>query len=362
MPLLRYLGAQYHLDEFNPTIPRAPRKLRVQMVDYFKGAIDRFIEEYSGNLHKATSPFISDKEWSAVSTDANQAGRFSQSAASHVATFLFGDRVCRPDIAGPVQRLCRHVSRWEIADDLALVRLCAYLNTFPDLELIGELSPDDLEDLVINCYSDADWNGDGSTSKSTDGVWVELASPSSGRFFQIVWRSSLQKFTASASAESETAGASKGMRQEGIPVQILMEEMLGKRLVLRCLIDNTQTIQAIKSGYSKRLRHLSRTHRVSIGALHDMATDPDMMIKVEHVPTTEQKADIFTKALQPASFQKAVAMLGLQSTRPMASFPTSPTSPSTASDQLQQQEDAADTWNFDDMRDAVFELDAENMG
>ena len=91
-----------------------------------------------------------------------------------------------------------------------------------------------------------------------------------------------------------------------------MEEMLGKRLVLRCLIDNMQTIQAIKSGYSKRLRHLSRTHRVSIGAMHDLITDPDMMIEVEHVPTGEQKADIFTKALTPAAFQRAVAMLGLR--------------------------------------------------
>ena len=106
------------------------------------------------------------------------------------------------------------------------------------------------------------------------------------------------------------------MRQEGLPIQILLEEMLGKRLTLRCLIDNTQAIQAMRNGYSKRLRHLQRTHRVSIGVMHDLITDPDMMVEVVHVPTTEQKADIFTKALTPAAFQNAVAMLGLQ--RPSA--------------------------------------------
>ena len=43
-----------------------------------------------------------------------------------------------------------------------------------------------------------------------------------------------------------------------------------------------------------------------------LATDPEMMIEVEHVPTAEQKADIFTKALEPAAFLKAVAMLGMK--------------------------------------------------
>ena len=102
------------------------------------------------------------------------------------------------------------------------------------------------------------------------------------------------------------------MRQEGLPVQILLEEMLQKRLVLRCLIDNTKAIQAIKNGYSKRLRHLQRTHRVSIGVMHDLITDLEMMVVVLHVSTTEQKADIFTKALTPAAFQRAASMLGMQ--------------------------------------------------
>ena len=46
--------------------------------------------------------------------------------------------------------------------------------------------------------------------------------------------------------------------------------------------------------------------------MHDLTTDPEMMIEVEHVPTTEQKADIFTKALAPAAFLRAVAMLGMK--------------------------------------------------
>ena len=118
---------------------------------------------------------------------------------------------------------------------------------------------------------------------------------------QIVWRSSRETFTASASAESETVSASKGLRQEGLPVQILMEAMLGKRVPLKLRVGNTQVIAGVKKGYSKRLRHLQRTHRVPIGVMHDLTIDPQMLVEVEYVNTLLQKADIFTKALLPAA-------------------------------------------------------------
>ena len=94
--------------------------------------------------------------------------------------------------------------------------------------LYGELSPEDLEDVVINIYSDADWKGDGETSKSIAGFWVELYPPRSGRFRRLSWQSVLHASTSSPTAESETTAASYAMRRQSIPIQIMFEEATGR--------------------------------------------------------------------------------------------------------------------------------------
>ena len=76
--------------------------------------------------------------------------------------------------------------------DAALVRLMSYAFHHSDLKLHGSLSPEDIKDIEIVPYSDADWAGDASTTKSTTGFWLELYSPSSGRSWLISWGAILQ--------------------------------------------------------------------------------------------------------------------------------------------------------------------------
>ena len=49
-------------------------------------------------------------------------------------------------------------------------------------------------------------------------------------------------------------------------MQELPSVMLGEDIHIVCEVNNTQAISAVKKGYSQKLRHLQRTHRVSIGA------------------------------------------------------------------------------------------------
>ena len=65
-PILRYLGAQYRLDEYCPEVPRAPRELAVSMRDYYASAVERFVEEHGKALPRVTSPYIPDNEWSST--------------------------------------------------------------------------------------------------------------------------------------------------------------------------------------------------------------------------------------------------------------------------------------------------------
>ena len=134
---------------------------------------------------------------------------------------------------------------------------------------------------MIVVWPDADWNGDPHTTRSTSGLFVELCGTKSGNCFPLTWKVSHQTATSSSSAESETVSASVAIRGVALPVQMLLKDMLGTVVPILCKIDNTQAIQAIKNGYSKKLRYLPRTQRVSIGALNEIWRDPAVAMEVE---------------------------------------------------------------------------------
>ena len=134
----------------------------------------------------------------------------------------------------------------------------------------------------------------------------------SGDTFPLTWKVSHQTATASSSAESETVSASSAVRHVGLPIQTLLQALLGVLVPIRCSIDNTQAVAAIKKGYSKRLRCLSRTHRCSIGAMNEIYEDPEAALDVEYAPTATHKGGFFTKALNPTPFQQARERIGMR--------------------------------------------------
>ena len=190
------------------------------MQSYVKTMSQKFAHESGLTLHKVGTPFLPDDQWGA---DCDTQGRFAKSCASYAATSLFTSRVARPDLTVMTQRLCSAVARWTLVHDNALIRLMSYCAHHYDYVLQGTLSPDDLHDVVIRPFPDADWSGDPCTTRSTTGFWLELFAKSSGNSWPLSWGSVLQTSTASATAESETVAASHTLRREAIPVQILFE-------------------------------------------------------------------------------------------------------------------------------------------
>ena len=113
-------------------------------------------------------------------------------------------------------------------------------------------------------YSDADLNADPETSKSVSGRWIEFFSAASGQSFPLSWEYTKQASTGGSTAETETVAFSHAVRREAIPTQMLLDEVLPRRVEIACRVDNMQTIQAVTKGYSKKLRHLPRTQRVCL--------------------------------------------------------------------------------------------------
>ena len=161
-PLQRYVVVLYQFDAFDPSKPTAPRSLLFLIYDYAANAVQRFKTEFGQKLTRVTSPYISFEELNEIG---QSPGRFSSSASSHVATLLFLSRVARPDISVAVQRLCRVVTKWTTTHDAQLIRLYAYLNTTGPIALHAALSLEDLDEVQLVMWSDADWAGDPEDTK-----------------------------------------------------------------------------------------------------------------------------------------------------------------------------------------------------
>ena len=73
--------------------------------------------------------------------------------------------------------------------------------------------------------------------------------------------------------------------------------------------DNASAIAVVKNGYSPQLRHLAKHHRISLGLVHEMCEQPDIVMI--HCPTEEQKGDLMTKGLAKIKHEAAMKMVGL---------------------------------------------------
>ena len=103
--------------------------------------------------------------------------------------------------------------------------------------------------------------------------------------------------------------------QEGIPSLQLWELLLARSVNLRVYEDNQATILVVRKGYSSKLRHITRTHKVNFSCLSEVFRDDSTMI--EYICTDEQAADIFTKALPPHKWSAALVLLGMRTDLPL---------------------------------------------
>ena len=89
----------------------------------------------------------------------------------------------------------------------------------------------------------------------------------------------------------------------------LWSVMLDRDIEGKLFEDNMSTIEVIKVGYSSKMRHLAKHHRISVGIVHEFCQDP--MIGVNHVSSDKQKGDLMTKGLARPKHEPACRMVGL---------------------------------------------------
>jgi hypothetical protein len=203
----------------------------------------------------------------------------------------------RPDIAYAVQQVCLYMHDPREPHLSALKRILRYLQGTLDLGLhLHRTSPADL-----TVYTDADWAGCPDTRKSTSGYAV---------FFGdnlISWSSKRQPTVSRSSAEAEYRAVANGVAEASWLRQLLLELRCPLRRATVVYCDNvsavylsTNPVQHQRTKHIEIDLHFVR-ERVALGE-----------VRVLHVPTTSQYADIFTKGLPTSVFTEFRSSLNVR--------------------------------------------------
>jgi hypothetical protein len=193
----------------------------------------------------------------------------------------------RPDITYAVQQLCLYMHAPREPHMVAMKRLLRYLRgTLGYRMLLGRSST---AELIV--YTDADWAGCPDTRRSTSGYAVFLG----GNL--VSWSSKRQPVVSRSSAEVEYRAVANGVAEAAWLRQLLAElhRPLARSTLVYC--DNVSAVYL-----STNLVQHQRTKHVEIDLhfVRDRVAIGD--VRVLHVPTTSQFADIFTKGLPSSTF------------------------------------------------------------
>ena len=179
----------------------------------------------------------------------------------------------------------------------ALKRILRYVKGRLHLGLL--LRPSSSADLVV--YTDVDWAGCPDTLKSTSGYAVFLGDN------LISWSSKRQSTI--SSAEAKYRAVANGVAEASWLRQLLSELQSALRHATLVYCDNISAVYMTSNPVQhQRTKHIEIDlhfvrERVAVGDL-----------RVLHVPTSSQYADIFTKGLPSSVFTEFRSSLNVRST------------------------------------------------
>ena len=204
----------------------------------------------------------------------------------------------RPDITYAVQQVCLHMHDPREPHLSAVKRILRYMRGTLDHGLL--LRHGAASELTV--YTDADWAGCPDTRKSTSGYAVFLGDN------LVSWSSKRQNTVSRSSAEAEYRAVANGVAEACWLRQLLHElhHPLQKSTLVYC--DNVSAVYLS----SNPVQHQRTKHvEIDLHFVRERVSTGD--VRVLHVPTTSQFADIFTKGLPTSVFAEFRSSLNVVS-------------------------------------------------
>ncbi|GKF24461.1 ribonuclease H-like domain-containing protein [Tanacetum coccineum] len=194
----------------------------------------------------------------------------------------------RPDLSYAVQQICLYMHDPREPHFAALKRILRYVRGTVDFGL--KLYVSATTSLVG--YTDADWAGCPSTRRSTSGYCVFLGDNI------LSWSAKRQHTISRSSAEAEYRGVANVVAETAWIRNLLRElhSPLSTATLVYC--DNVSAVyMSANPVQHQRTKHIE----IDIHFVRDMVTAGH--VRVLHVPSRFQYADIFTKGLPTALFE-----------------------------------------------------------
>jgi hypothetical protein len=203
----------------------------------------------------------------------------------------------RPDISYVLQQICLFMHDPREPHFSALKRILRYVQGTLDYGL--QLFSSSTSSLVS--YSDADWAGCPTTRRSTSGYYVFLGNNI------LSWSSKRQPTLSRSNAEAEYRGVANAVA-ETCWLRNLLRELhtpLSSATLVHC--DNVSAVYLS----SNPVQHQGTKHiEIDIHFVRDLVVAG--LVRVLHVPSRYQYADIFTKGLPYALFQEFRSILSVR--------------------------------------------------
>jgi histone deacetylase 1/2 len=203
----------------------------------------------------------------------------------------------RPDVAYAVQQVCLHMHDPREPHLTAVKRILRYLSGTIDHGLQLHRSTQ----TALTAYTDADWAGCPDTRKSTSGYGVFLGDN------LVSWSSKRQQTVSRSSAEAEYRAVANAVAETCWLRQLMQElrQPLQRATVVYC--DNISAVYLSTNPVQhQRTKHVE----IDLHFVRERVAFGD--VRVLHVPTTSQYADIFTKGLPTAIFTEFRSSLNVR--------------------------------------------------
>ncbi|GJU76430.1 ribonuclease H-like domain-containing protein [Tanacetum coccineum] len=195
----------------------------------------------------------------------------------------------RPDLSYAVQQICLYMHDPREPHLVALKRILRYVHGTLDLGL--HLYASFTTSMVG--YTDADWAGCPSTCRSTSGYCIFLGDS------LLSWFTKRQHTFSHSSVEAEYWGVANVVTETAWLRNLLRElhSPLSTATLVYC--DNVVAVyMSVNPVQHQRTKHI----KIDIHFVRDMVTASQ--VRVLHVPSRYQYADIFTKGLPSALFEE----------------------------------------------------------